>query len=87
MEMEPAHCTGVAYTEELQDRVSDAWIAFMNAGNPSTKQLQRTPFTTENPDRMILAETCGMEKKSDTELLQLLEKCFLMITNNIKRKE
>lgn len=72
VEMEPAHCTGYTYAEGLQNRVSEAWLAFMKTGNPSTHHLQWAPFTKENPQRMIFAEKCGMETKDDTELLELI---------------
>lgn len=77
VEMELAHCTGYAYAEELQDRVSNAWLAFMKTGNPSTGELIWTPYTKEHPDRMIFAEECGMEEQDDIELLQLIGKASI----------
>lgn len=76
VEMEPAQCTGVEYTEQLQDTVSKAWLAFMKKGDPSTRKLKWNPYTTECPDRMIFAEECGMDTKDDTELLKLIMESY-----------
>lgn len=76
VEMEPAHCTGYEYADRLQDQVSDAWLAFMRTGNPSTGELTWTPYTRENPARMIFAESSKMQEIDDQELLQLISRKF-----------
>jgi hypothetical protein len=38
--------------------------------------MRRVIRKPDYPIVETLVETCGMEKKSDTELLQLLIKCF-----------
>ncbi|MDD3403507.1 MAG: carboxylesterase family protein [Hespellia sp.] len=78
VEMEPAQCTGYEYTEKLQNQVSDAWIAFMQTGNPSTDELMWKPYRKDDPCRMKFAEECGMEEKDDSELLRLVAKSFYM---------
>lgn len=78
VEMEPAHCTGDEYIERLQNQISNAWLAFMRTGTPSTDTLPWKPYSEEKPHRMIFAETCGMEEKDDAELLSLVQKSFMM---------
>ena len=72
VEMEPAHCTGSAYAGELQDRVSEAWLAFMRTGDPSTDKLEWLPYTGEDPQRMMFAKVCGSRKVDDRKLLALI---------------
>lgn len=72
VEMEPAHCTGYEYTEQLQNQVSEAWLAFMRTGNPSTEDLEWAAYTEEKPVRMTFAKTCGMTAKNDQKLLHLI---------------
>ena len=75
VEMEPAHCTG-SYTELVQDKVSEAWLAFMKNSDPSTDSLKWTPYTKEQPDRMIFAEECKMDSTNDSKLLRLVEESY-----------
>lgn len=72
VEMEPAHCTGYQYTENVQDFVSNAWLAFMKTGDPSTEKLKWTPYQKKDPCRMVFAEWCGMEYTNDKDLLRLI---------------
>ena len=75
LEKEPAHCTGCGtYAEQLQDSVSDAWLAFMRTGNPSTPQLPWTPYTPSDRCRMIFAEQSGLTSADDTELLRIVQR-------------
>lgn len=72
VEMEPAHCTGYAYTAEVTNLVSKAWLAFMKHGAPSTRQLMWTPFDKNHPDHMIFAEKTRLETRDDAQLLKLI---------------
>ena len=73
VEKEPAHCTGAGtYAERLQNEVSDAWLAFMKDGNPSTPSLSWKPFTLQEPCRMEFSEKSHMTAADDARLLDLL---------------
>ena len=77
VEMEPAHCTG-PYAERLQDQVSDAWLAFMENGDPSTPALSWRPYTTNDRCRMQFAERSHMTAEPDDLLMELAAKHALM---------
>ena len=68
-ELEPLICTAADYREELEDRMSEAWLAFMKNGDPSTKELPWEPYTVEHKTRMQFDGQSRMNRTDDTELL------------------
>ena len=67
-ELEPLICTAADYREELEDRMSEAWLAFMKNGDPSTKELPWEPYTVEHKTRMQFDGQSRMNRTDDTEL-------------------
>ena len=75
VEKEPAQCTGSAgYAERLQDEVSDAWLAFMEKGDPSTPELNWRQYTSADRCRMQFAEKSKMNDVPDDLLMELVAK-------------
>lgn len=74
VDMEPVASTGFEYTGKVQDEISEAWLAFMRTGNPSTENLKWEPFTHDGMQRMSFAEKSGMVESDDRELLQYVTK-------------
>ena len=74
VESELLLCAGYEYASELQDRISEAWIAFMSTGNPSTSKLAWKPYRTREKARMIIDEKCFVTMEDDRELLELIRK-------------
>lgn len=75
VEKEPAHCTGCGtYAERVQDEVSNAWLAFMKSGNPSTPSLEWEPHTASGKCRMLFAEESRMTDTDDSEMIRLMQK-------------
>ena len=72
VDMEPVASTGYEYSEKLQDEISDAWLAFMRTGNPSTEKLRWEPFTHDGMQRMVFAEVSRMESSDDREMMELV---------------
>ena len=70
VDMEPANCTR-EHADALQDSVSEAWLAFMKTGSPSTEKLPWTAYQPQNHARMIFDETCGMDDSDDSKLLRM----------------
>lgn len=62
------------YVERLQDQISDAWLAFMEKGDPSTEKLSWVPYTIKDRARMNFAETSEMTAEDDRELMELVQK-------------
>ena len=75
VEMDPAQCTGSGtYAEQLQDEVSDAWLAFMEKGDPSTKVLPWRKYTANDRCRMMFCESSHMSGAADDTLMELVKK-------------
>jgi len=71
VEKEPVLCTATEYAQELEDRMSEAWLAFMEKGNPSTDKLSWEPYTWERKVRMQFDTVSSITGKDDTELMEL----------------
>ena len=75
VEMEPAQCTGSgSYAERLQNEMSDAWIAYMESGNPSTKTTPWKRYTAEDRCRLQFSEETHMNSVSDDLMTKLVAK-------------
>ena len=72
VETENLLCTGSDLAEELQERVSEAWLSFMKTGDPSTDELQWKPYSRSCMNRMQLDEKCFITSADDTEMLKLM---------------
>ena len=71
VDMEPVASTGYEYSERLQDEISDAWLAFMRTGDPSTEKLAWEPYQHDGMQRMIFSEKSHMDASDDRELMEL----------------
>lgn len=75
VEMDPAQCTGGAsYAQRLQDEVSDAWLEFMEKGDPSTQDNHWRRYTQTDRCRMQFAEDTHMNDAADDLLMELVSR-------------
>jgi para-nitrobenzyl esterase len=56
----------------LQDKVSQAWINFAKAGNPSQPALHWKPYTKEDPQAMVFDTVSESVALRDDKLVSLL---------------
>jgi para-nitrobenzyl esterase len=56
----------------LQDKVSQAWINFAKAGNPSQPTLEWKPYTVANPQAMVFDTVSQSVALRDDKLVSLL---------------
>jgi para-nitrobenzyl esterase len=56
----------------LQDKVSQAWINFAKAGNPSQPALEWKPYTKEDPQAMVFDTVSQSVPLRDDKLVSLL---------------
>jgi len=55
----------------FQEKVSDAWLAFIKTGNPNNPGMpQWEPYSAENGFTMVLDDTCHGERHMDDALLE-----------------
>ena len=71
VESEALLCTAWEYAEELEDRMSEAWLAFMKNGDPSTERLLWPPYTEDNRERMQFDAVSKAVAIDDAGLLDL----------------
>lgn len=71
--LSPAASAGGTRAQELEDRISKAWINFAYSGNPNHEGLPEWPaFTREDGYTMLFDDTCEVRKNFDYKLLSLL---------------
>lgn len=71
VEKELMLCT-CSQAEKLQDEISNAWLNFMEYGNPSAPGLLWEEYSQEKPNHMFFDEKSGQVQETDQELLSML---------------
>lgn len=64
-----------AVDEKLADKICDAWANFARTGDPSTEDVQWTPYDSDARNTMMIGNDCSMEMQPDplTEQRELTE--------------
>ena len=63
---------GSARAYKLQEKISDAWLAFIKTGDPNTPSLPAwDAFTEDNGATMVLDDVCVLKNDLDKQLLEI----------------
>ncbi|MCI7813764.1 MAG: carboxylesterase family protein [Lachnospiraceae bacterium] len=57
---------------KVQDQVADAFLAFMETGNPSTEELEWKPYTTDEKNIMVFSADSECKVLGDEQLYTLI---------------